>query len=179
MTTFAALTFLVFTVALMGSVWVALAKESHHPLLAWLLEPYADVWSRWIWAVPVRFGRRLWFAVITSAWHFADPEASGGLAVLVFVSLVVFLMLQFWLRPYKDPRDNRLETASIATLLCAYFVSSLRSRPAGVGPSITVLEAGLLLYVSWRWARRRYRHHAQSAASELSLELLEPSERQP
>jgi hypothetical protein len=181
MTAFAALTFIVFTVALMASVWVALAKESRDPLLAWLLEPYADVWSRWIWAVPVRFGRRLWFAVITSAWHFSDPEAAESLAVLVFVSLVLFLVLQFWLRPYKDPRDNWLETACIATLLYAYFVSSLRSRPLAVGPSIYALEAGLVAYVLWRFARRRYksRHHAQSAASELSVELLEPSEREP
>jgi hypothetical protein len=154
---------------------------SRNPLLAWLLEPYVEVWSRWIWAVPVRFGRRLWFAVITSAWHFADPEAAGGLAVLVFVSLVLFLVLQLLLRPYKDPRDNWLETACIATLLYAYFVSSLRNRPLGAGPLITVLEAGMVVYVAWRWARRRYenRGQGQASSSELSVELLEPSERGP
>ncbi len=164
-------------------MWVVLAKDSCNPLFEWLLEPYAETSSRWMWAVPLRFGRRLWFAVITSAWHFADPEAAGGLAVLVFVSLVLFLVLQSWLRPYKDQRDNWLETACIATLLYGYFISSLRSRPLGTGPLITVLEAGLVVYVAWRWARRRHenRQHAQSAVStgELAVELLDPSERQP
>jgi hypothetical protein len=179
MTAFAALTFTVFVAALIVTVWVALANDSRHPLLAWLLEPYADVWSRWIWAVPVRFGRRLWFAVVTSAWDYSDTAAVGSLAVLVFASLILFLMVQFWLRPYRDQRDNWLETACIAMLLYAYFVSSLRSRPAGVGPSIAALEAGLVVYVAWRWSRRRYaanRELEPSAAGALSVELLEANE---
>jgi hypothetical protein len=104
--------------------------------------------------------------------------------VLVFASLVILLVVQFWLRPYKDARDNWLETGCIATLLYAYFVSSLRSRPVGVGPTLYVLEAGLVAYVVWRFARRRCedgsrRQTQSSAASEMSVELLEPAEREP
>jgi hypothetical protein len=179
-TTFAALTFVVFTVSFMASIWFAIAAESENPLVMFIVHPYADVSSRWIWAVPLRFGRKLWFAIIMSAWQFSQPETAGSLAVLIFVSLVVFLMLHFWLRPYRDARDNWLETVCIAILLYAYFVSSLRGAPVSIGASVSVLEVGLTAYAVYRWVRQRFWPDAAPAGKnrdtahvgELSRELL-------
>jgi hypothetical protein len=152
MTAFAALTFVGFSVSFFAFAWLLAALNSAHPVAAYFLAPYAGSgWTAWLWAIPLRFGRKLWFALLMSAWNFADPSGASALAVLVFASLLAMLGLGLWLRPYAHAGDNQLETACIVLLLYGYFISVLPGSPAAAHTSVTLFEAALVAYWAWRW----------------------------
>jgi hypothetical protein len=93
MTVLAALTLTVFTVGLPVTMWALLVRRSDHPLCSLLLLPYSG-WARWLWVVPLRFGRKLYFAALMCAWNFADPSTASQLALSVFASLIGLLVVQ-------------------------------------------------------------------------------------
>jgi hypothetical protein len=180
MTVFAAFTLAAFTVAAPLAAWRLLTVGSDQPLTRFLLLPYRISWARWMWVVPLRFGRKLYFAALMSAWNFADPSTADQLALVIFVSLIVLLLVQLLLSPYKDPRDNYLEVACLLLLLYGYFVSVLPGASTGMSTSVVVLQVLLVVYGAFRWARRRLNARRAASrngtrtvsASALSVELL-------
>jgi hypothetical protein len=165
MVVFAAATFVVFSVGVLLIAWRLVARDIAHPVAAFVVRPYAPSKWAWLWAVPLRFGRKLWFALLMSAWNFSDPspDHASALALVVLVSLMVMLALQLWLRPYADPRDNTLEVCCIGLLLYAYFLSVLRHAPAVASTSVSVLEVALAAYAVYRWCHGKCRHRLQSS----------------
>jgi hypothetical protein len=87
-------------------VWLLVRADAGNHLVAFLLHPYAAA-ARNEWLVPLRFGRKLWFAVLVSAWNFSDPANSSRLAVLVFASVTVFLLVQVRRRAALDQQAAR------------------------------------------------------------------------
>jgi hypothetical protein len=165
MTALAALTFAVFTCGFFLGAAALASWYSDHALVVFFTQPYARAgrgW-RWLWAVPHRFARKLWFALLMAAWPFSAAERAASLALLVFVSLLVLLALALRLRPYADPRDNQLEVACLLLLMYGYFVSALPGSSAGMGASVTVLQVALLLYGAQRWLRQRLAQRPSSA----------------
>jgi hypothetical protein len=166
MTAFAALTFTVFTAGLFLATWVTAWLDGQHPLAAYFMRPYAAThWARWLWAVPHRFGRKLWFALLMAAWPFSSGTSPTALAVVVFVSLIALLALALWLQPYTQPRDNQLEVACLLLLLYGYFVSVLSGSSVVVDASVAVLQGLLLAYGARRWLRERFGSASGPAAS--------------
>jgi hypothetical protein len=157
MTAFAALTFVAFTCSFFLGAAALVWWHSDHPLADFFTRPYARDGRRWrwLWAVPHRFARKLWFALIVAAWPFSDTERAASLALLVFASLLALLALALWLRPYADPRDNQLEVACLLLLLYGYFVSVLPGSSTGMDASVTVLQVALVVYGTHRWLRQR------------------------
>jgi hypothetical protein len=198
MTAFAALTFVAFTILAVLAAWVLTALYSSHRLAQFINSPYEARWSRGLFVVPLRFGRKLWFSALMSVWPFSDPSRSDQLALVIFVSIVILLTLQLWLRPYADTRDNTLEVACLLLLMYGYFVSVLAGASGTTDTSVKVLQALLLSYGLARWAQSRMtspaasEQDAQSAhaqgrarassfgsgtASELTIELLAMEDR--
>jgi hypothetical protein len=165
MTALAALTFAVFTCGFFLGAAALASRHADHALAVYFTQPYARAgrgW-RWLWAVPHRFARKLWFALPMAAWPFSAPERAASLALLVFVSLLVLLALAMRLRPYADPRDNQLEVACLLLLMYGYFVSALPGSSAAMGASVTVLQVALLVYGAQRWLRQRLAQRPSSA----------------
>ncbi len=158
MTAFAALTFAVFTCGFFLGAAALAWWHSDHPLVGFFTRPYARDGRRWrwLWAVPHRFARKLWFALLIAGWPFSDTKRAASLALLVFASLLALLALAVWLRPYADPRDNRLEMACLLLLLYGNFVSVLPESSAGMSASVTVLQVVLLVHGAHRWLRQRF-----------------------
>jgi hypothetical protein len=154
MTAFASLTLVLFTIALPLAAWVLLKRNAEHPLGSFLLQPYKGE-RRGLWVVPLRFGRKLWFAALTSAWDFSDPTTSGQLALAVFISLLIMLSVQLRLRPYADPRDNSLEVSCLLLLAYGYFVSVLPGATVAMDVSVGALQVVLLGYAVHRWGRQQ------------------------
>jgi hypothetical protein len=157
MTAFAALTFAVFTCGFFIGAAVLAGWHSEHALVGYFTRPYARGGRRWrwLWAVPHRFARKLWFALLIAAWPFSDTERAASLALLVFASLLVLLALALWLRPYADARDNQLEVACLLLLLYGYFVSVLPGSSSAMDASVSALQLALLVYGAQRWLRHR------------------------
>jgi hypothetical protein len=179
MTAFAALTFCVFTVCTLIGAWLLTAFFESHPLALHFTRPYNSRWSVWLWAVPHRFGRKLWFALLISGWNFRDPAAAAGasarsLATVVFLSLVALLLLQLWLRPYRNPDDNRLDIASILLLQFGYFVSVLPGAATATEVAVSLLEGALVIYGlqrAWRHLRSLQPRSDESANSQDALDV--------
>jgi hypothetical protein len=154
MAAFAALTFAAFVLGLFAASW-ALAwadADGSHPLALYITWPYADArCSRRMWAAPHRFGQKLWFALLTSAWRYTDAASSAALALLVFVSLIALLALQLYVRPYQAAVDNRLQVACLLLLMYGYFVSVLPGSSVAVDASVTVLQCLLAGHAVARW----------------------------
>ncbi len=153
MTAFAAVTFAVFTVGFALGMWALSVSQPTHKLAMYFTGPYKRSHSRW--AVIHRFGRKLWFAVLISAWDFSDPTSSSSLALLVFVSLIILLGVQVMTHPYEDERDNRLELCCVALLLYGYFVSVLPGASSSMETSVLLLQLALGAYALQRWVRAR------------------------
>ncbi len=127
--------------------WLLGWYDGRHPLLSYFTRPYTRAhWARWLWAVPHRFLRKLWFALLTGAWSFSDESASSALAVVVFASLIFLLVLHLWLRPYSDPRDNTLEAVCLTLLMYGYFVSVLPRASDSMGASVSAFQVLLVAY---------------------------------
>jgi hypothetical protein len=147
----------VFTVGFFIVTWVLVGRKPDDQLMGFITNPYANHQMSRKWIVPHRLGRKLWFALLTSAWTYSDPDASSKLAIVIFLSLVVLLVLQFWLRPYHDVRDNQLEVACILLLLYDYFVSLLPGATRSVEVTVTVFQSLLIAYVCTRVLGSRVR----------------------
>jgi hypothetical protein len=167
MTAFAALTFAVFTCGFFVGAAALAWWHSDHPLVGYFTRPYARGGRRWrwLWAVPHRFTRKLWFALLMAAWPFSDTERAASLALLVFASLLALLALALWLRPYADPRDNQLEVACLLLLLYGYFVSALPGSSNGMDATVTALQVALVVYGARRWLQRRLTSDASAGSS--------------
>jgi hypothetical protein len=157
MSAFAALTFAVHTCGFFLGSAVLAWWHSDHPLVGFFTRPYARTGRRWrwLWVVPHRFARKLWFALLLAGWPFSDPGRSSSLALLVFASLLAQLALSLWLRPYADTCDNQLEVACLLLLAYGYFVSVLPGSSSGMDASVTALQAALVVYGAQRWLRQR------------------------
>jgi hypothetical protein len=198
MTVLAVLTFAMFTAGFVVFLGVLVARSPAHPVTAFLVHPYAATrWSR-LWIVPLRFCRKLWFALLLSAWNFSNTSNASALAGLLFVSLIVLLALQvctvfsgssltllarqIWLQPYADVRDNVLEIAALLLLIYAYFVSVLPGGAGNLGPSVTAGEVAVVSYGAYRWLRYRLRQRLQAPTRvetqerELTQQFLSPQE---
>ncbi len=176
MTAFAALTFAVFIVGFFAVAWALAWLDGAHPLVQHFTRPYAEThWARWLWAVPHSFGRKLWFALLISAWPFSATSASASLALVVFASLGALLVLQVWLQPYAEPRDNRLELACVLLLAYGYFVSVLPGSSPAMDGSVTALQALLLVsgaHRLWRSVAASVEGAPISADSEMTAPLM-------
>ncbi len=198
-TAFAAVTFAVFTVGFFAGAWALALQNAEHPLVRYLTSPYSAVrLSRQRWAVPHRVGRKLWFALLMSAWPFSDTSTSAALAVVIFVSLIVLLAAGerrcprrrrrhkrlpvregVWLQPYTDPRDNQLEVACTLLLLFGYFVSVLPGSSAAMGTCVTILQCLLIGYCVQRWLQQRLRGESARGSMDTaaaSVELDDPEQ---
>jgi hypothetical protein len=178
MTAFAAVTLAAFAVGAPLAVWVLLARNSMHPMAAHVVQPYSG-WARWLWAVPLRFGRKLWFAALLGAWDFSDPSRAGQLALVIFASLLVMLIVQLYGAFYAEARDNGLEVACLLLLLYGYFVSTLPDASDAMLASVTTLQVALVGYGLYCWGRDRAAHSANASApapasDELGVALLQP-----
>jgi hypothetical protein len=72
---------------------------------------------------------------------------------------------QLALRPYVDPRDNRLEVACLLLLLYGYFVSVLPSASSVMDATVSAAQMLLVSYAVYRWDRlRRGRGDADDCA---------------
>ncbi len=169
MTAFAALTFVIFTCGFFLGAAALARWHADHPLVDFFTRPYARR-GRLAWAVPHRFARKLWFALLVASWPFANPEPIVPLALLVFASLLVLLALALWLRPYADARDNQLEMACLLLLLYGYFASVLPESSVHASVLVFALQAVLLVYGAQRWLRQRLDSKPQGAASDDALE---------
>ncbi len=117
---------------------------------ALLLRPFRASSDRtrafWVW--QLRFARKLWIAALVGGYDYS--KGRDLLALLIFLTLMAFLLGQLLVRPYRSRHDNAVEAAACALLVLAAFVAALASPAAWMMACLDVARVALLLYAVWR-----------------------------